>query len=88
MKLNEASWDRIARAVLGVALILGGLLAVGGTGGYIMAGIGLVPLITGLMSWCPIYAIFRTGTVVGSTESGTGRRSLSLADDGRIPSTQ
>jgi hypothetical protein len=88
MKLNEASWDRIARAVLGVALILGGLLAVGGTGGYIMAGIGLVPLITGLMSWCPIYAIFRTGTVVGSTESGTGKRSLSLADDGRIPSTQ
>jgi len=62
MKLNEASWDRIARVVLGVALILGGLLAVGGTGGYIMAGIGLIPLITGLMGWCPIYAIFRTGT--------------------------
>jgi hypothetical protein len=62
MKLNEASWDRIARVVLGVALILGGLLTVGGTGGYIMAGIGLVPLITGLMGWCLIYAIFRTGT--------------------------
>ena len=62
MKLNEASWDRIARVVLGVALVLGGLLAVGGTGGYIMAGIGLIPLVTGLIGWCPIYAIFRTGT--------------------------
>ena len=62
MKLNEAGWDRIARVVLGVALIIGGLVAVGGTGGYIMAGIGLIPLATGLMGWCPIYAIFRTGT--------------------------
>jgi hypothetical protein len=62
MKLDEASWDRIARVVLGVALIIGGLVAVRGTGGYIMAAIGLIPLITGLMGWCPIYAIFRTGT--------------------------
>ena len=62
MKQNEASWDRIARIVLGAALIIGGLVAVGGTGGYIMAAIGLIPLITGLMGWCPIYATFRTGT--------------------------
>jgi hypothetical protein len=62
MKLNEASWDCIALVVLDVALILGGLLAVGGTGGYIMAGIGLIPLMTGLMGWYPIYAIFPTGT--------------------------
>lgn len=31
MKLNEASWDRIARVVLGVALIISGLAAVGGS---------------------------------------------------------
>jgi hypothetical protein len=40
MKGNEASWDRIARVVLGVALIIGGLVGVKGTGGYIMAGVG------------------------------------------------
>jgi hypothetical protein len=62
MKLNEASWDRIARVALGVALIIGGLAAVGGTGGYVMAAIGLIPLVTGLISWCPIYSIFKTGT--------------------------
>ncbi len=62
MKQNEASWERIARVVLGIALIIGGLTAVSGTGGYIMAAVGLIPLITGLMGWCPIYAIFKTGT--------------------------
>ena len=31
MKLNETSWDRIARVVLGVALIIRGLAAVGGS---------------------------------------------------------
>ncbi len=62
MKGNEASWDRIARVALGVALIIGGIAAVGGTGGYIMAAVGLIPLVTGLVGWCPIYSILRTGT--------------------------
>jgi hypothetical protein len=71
MKLNEASWDRIERVVLGVALISGGLVAVGGTAGYTMAAVGLIaPLIAGLVSWCPNYAIFRTGTKTdGSVEA-------------------
>jgi hypothetical protein len=62
MKANEASWDRIARVVLGVALIIGGLVAVKGTGGYIMAAVGLIPLVTGMIGWCPIYSIFKIGT--------------------------
>ncbi|NHZ70121.1 MAG: DUF2892 domain-containing protein [Proteobacteria bacterium] len=66
MKGNEASWDRIARVVLGVALIIGGIAAVGGTGGYVMAVVGLIPLVTGLVGWCPIYAILRTGTKADS----------------------
>ncbi len=66
MKGNEASWDRIARVVLGVALIIGGIAAVGGTGGYIMAAVGLIPLVTGLVGWCPIYSILRTGTKADS----------------------
>jgi hypothetical protein len=62
MKGNEASWDRIARVVLGVALIIGGLVGVKGTGGYIMAAVGLIPLVTGMVGWCPIYSIFKIGT--------------------------
>lgn len=62
MKKNEASWDRIARVILGIGLIVGGLTAVGGANGTIMAAIGLVPLATGLMGWCPVYSIFKIGT--------------------------
>jgi hypothetical protein len=62
VKRNEANWERIGRVVLGVALIIGGLAAVGGTGGYIMAAVGLVPLITGLVGWCPIYSVLKIGT--------------------------
>jgi hypothetical protein len=70
MKLNEASWDRIERVVLGVALISGGLVAVGETAGYAMAAVGLIPLIAGHVNWCPNYAIFRSGTKTdGSVEA-------------------
>ena len=69
MKGNESSWDRIARVVLGVALIVGGLTAVGETGGYIMAAVGLIPLITGLVGWCPIYSILKIGTKDNATQA-------------------
>lgn len=61
--VNEASWDRIARVVLGVVLLgLGWTGAVGGTLGTVFKFLGFVPLATGLVGWCPIYAIlqFRT----------------------------
>ncbi len=60
---NEASWDRIARVVLGVVLIyLGFSDTVSGGLGVFLGILGFVPLITGLVGWCPIYAItkFRT----------------------------
>jgi hypothetical protein len=57
MKLNEASWDRIGRVVLGVALIGTGILAVGGGWGWALAAVGLIPLVTGIVGWCPIYPI-------------------------------
>jgi hypothetical protein len=61
---NEASWDRIARVVLGVALIYVGFSGtVSGGLGVFLGVLGFVPLVTGLVGWCPIYAItkFRTG---------------------------
>jgi hypothetical protein len=61
--VNEASWDRIARVVLGVALLgLGWTGAVSGTLGTIFKIVGFIPLITGLVGWCPLYAIFRFRT--------------------------
>lgn len=61
--MNEASWDRIARVVLGIVLIaLGFSGAVEGGLGAFLGLFGFVPLITGLVGWCPLYAIFRFRT--------------------------
>jgi len=63
LKLNEASWDRIARFVLGIVLlVLGWFNVVPGGWGVFLKIISFIPLITGLVGWCPIYSIFKTGT--------------------------
>jgi hypothetical protein len=57
--MNEAGWDRIARVALGVILlVLGWTGVVGGTMGTVFKIVGFVPLVTGLIGWCPLYAIF------------------------------
>ena len=62
MSANEASWDRIARVILGVVMVGLGVGVVGGAWGWVLAVVGLVPLITGLVGWCPIYSIIGRGT--------------------------
>lgn len=49
---------RSVRFVGGVALIAGGLLAVGGTVGYVLAVIGLVPLLAGTFDVCVFSRLF------------------------------
>jgi hypothetical protein len=60
--MNEANWDRIARAVIGV--ILGGLgfTSLEGVWQVVALVAGGILLVTGLVGWCPIYATFRFGT--------------------------
>lgn len=61
--VNEAGWDRIGRVAIGVVLLaLGWTGAVEGTLGTIFKVVGFVPLITGLVGWCPLYSIFRFRT--------------------------
>ena len=61
--INEASWDRIARVVIGAVLIYVGFSGTveGGLGTFLGV-FGFVPLVTGLVGWCPLYAIFRFRT--------------------------
>jgi hypothetical protein len=62
--LNEAGWDRIVRIVLGIALLyLGWAGVVTGGWGTFLKVIGFVPLLTGLIGFCPIYAIFKVRTI-------------------------
>lgn len=57
MKLNVGGLDRILRIVAGLALIAWAL-----TGGPIWAWIGVVPLGTGLVGFCPLYPLLGFST--------------------------
>ena len=53
MTKNIGSIDRMARAAIGIALIAWALL-----GGPVWAWIGILPLLTAGISFCPAYALF------------------------------
>ncbi len=58
MKTNIGSIERILRIVIGLALVVATAMGQLPVWGYI----GIVPLATGLMGWCPPYAIFGIST--------------------------
>ena len=58
MKLNVGGIDRILRIVVGLVLI--GLTLTGNIG--VWGWLGVVPLATGAIGWCPPYAIFGFNT--------------------------
>jgi hypothetical protein len=58
MKANEGTIDRALRVIAGLVLI--GLAATGTVG--VWGWIGVVPLLTGLVGFCPAYAIFGMNT--------------------------
>jgi hypothetical protein len=70
--VNEAGWDRIARVIVGVALFAIGL-AVGGGWGTFLAVFAFVPLLTGLVGWCPLYAVFHFRTNRDRSETSAVR---------------
>jgi Inner membrane protein YgaP-like, transmembrane domain len=67
--INEAPWDRIGRVVLGIVMVWLGLAVVDGTWGVVLTVVGFIPLVTGIVGWCPLYALFHTGTKAGDHRS-------------------
>lgn len=57
MKLNVGTIDRILRIVLGVVIIAAGIYYKSWWGL-----VGIVPLATGLISWCPLYVPLKIST--------------------------
>ncbi len=49
---------RITRVVAGIALIVWGLLGLGGTPGVIVAIVGALPLVAGLFDFCVFSPLF------------------------------
>jgi len=62
MKKNQADWERIIRVVLGITLIVVGFVAIGGVAGTILGIVGIVPLVTGSIGWCPAWSMFKINT--------------------------
>lgn len=61
MKTNEGSLDRAIRLIIGL-IILSLWFVLQGNAKY-FAIIGLIPLITGILGWCPLYSIFGINTI-------------------------
>lgn len=57
MKANVGGVDKVLRILLGLAL-----MAWAATGGPVWAWIGVVPLLTGLFNFCPLYALLGMST--------------------------
>lgn len=58
MKTNESMVDRVIRVIAGVVLLA--LVFVGPQTAW--GWIGLIPLVTGLVGFCPLYKIFGLST--------------------------
>ena len=58
MKTNEGGIDRGLRIVAGLVLI--GLALAGTIGSWVW--IGIIPLATGLIGWCPLYTMLGFNT--------------------------
>lgn len=57
MKHNVGKADKIIRVIMG--------LAIGAAGFYFnswLGLIGIIPIFTGLINWCPLYAPFKINT--------------------------
>jgi len=57
MKTSVGGIDKILRIIVGIALIAWAVL-----GGPVWAWIGVLPLITGAMGWCPAYTLIGLNT--------------------------
>mgnify|MGYP002713095782 CR=1 FL=1 len=60
-KTNEGTIDRVLRVILGAGLILGYFLNPDGAWSWAYW-LGLIPLVTGLVGWCGIYAALGINT--------------------------
>ena len=71
VKFMASTTGRIVRVVAGLALILWGLMGLGGTFGIIVAVVGAVPLLAGIFDFCifaPLFGAPLSGPKIRSGE--------------------
>ncbi len=69
MKCNVGGLDRGVRVVLGLALV-----ALAFFGQQPWAYLGVIPLIAGLVGFCPIYTIFGISTVCSAKDESCDKK--------------
>ena len=58
MMMNEAGWDRVLRVAAGVVLLYTGWSALAGSVvGVTLGVVAFLPLLTGILGWCPAYSL-------------------------------
>lgn len=65
VKLMASPFGRIIRVIAGLAIIAWGLLGMGGANGYIVAAVGILPILTGMLNICVV------APLMGSPLSGS-----------------
>ena len=60
--INEGMLDRVVRVVVGLVLVAAALGLYGPVYATVWGWIGLVPLLTGLFGYCPVYQILGIST--------------------------
>lgn len=69
--MNEGVWDRVIRILAGIALGYAAWMTWPGTASLmsrpgavslVSLAIGVVAFVTGIVGWCPVYALFRAST--------------------------
>jgi hypothetical protein len=72
MTANVGTIDRAARIVIGLSLIAAALGLFGPAYQSVWGWIGVIPVLTGLIGWCPLYSVLGISackarrTVIGS----------------------
>jgi len=69
MKANEGSIDRVVRLVLGMALLALALFVLSGVAAVVVGVVAFIPLLTGAVGYCPLYAVARIRTNAAGTPS-------------------
>lgn len=70
MRVNMGIIDRAVRVVVAAVLIGVGLGVVRGPVGIAMAAVGVIPLLTGLSGFCPLYVPFGIDTRGQASKEG------------------
>ena len=72
MNTNVGTIDRVLRIAVGLALIATAVGFFGPTYQSVWGWIGLIPLATGLVGWCPLYTILGIKTCKPAAAGSAG----------------